>query len=267
MKHGILRRHALLSLGAAPLGPLAASDRAPASYKVMGVEIPPLIMATPYGATGVVTEVTQRAFKRAGLAADVEVVPWARGYSALQAGQCDALIPTIRSAEREALFDFPNEPVYRSEMSLFSRPGLLPQFSGRIADLQGRSFVKLRGALFAPEFDAAVRDGRIRCEEASSFAAAIRMIDLGRVEFAAVPRLTGLQVIAAEGLAGRVAAVEPPLHVQAFFLAFARKPGQAGLPARIDEQLGRMWRDGSIAALEDEYRRRNWLPPTAAKTL
>jgi polar amino acid transport system substrate-binding protein len=242
-----------------------AQAAGPGPLRIYGVELPPLIMATPYGVTGIVTEITLRACRRAGLDAEVEVVPWARGVNALKSGQCDGLIPTIRSAEREALFDFPGEPVYRSDMSLFGRADRLPAFSGQLGELAERRFVRLRGALFAPEFDEAVREGRLHCEEANSFSAALRMVDAGRVDFAAVPRLAGLQIVASEGLSGRVAALSPPLYRQPFYVALARKPGLADVRRRLDEQLARMWRDGSIAAVEDEYRRRNWLPPGPAK--
>jgi len=241
----------------------AAPER---TYRICGVELPPLIMATPYGATGVVADIAAQAFQRAGLRAVVEVLPWARGFAALKTGDCDALIPTIRSAEREALFDFPAEPIYRSEMSLFAQSGKLPTaFSGKLADLQAYSFVRLKGALVAPEFDKAVVEGRLHCEEAVSFGAALRMVDAGRVDFAAVPRLAGLQIIAAEGLGTRLTVLEPSLHQQHFYVAFARKPDLASVRQQVDEQLRRMAADGAAQAIEDDYRRRKWMPPAPRK--
>ncbi|GAA5179492.1 transporter substrate-binding domain-containing protein [Niveibacterium umoris] len=238
---------------------LAAADSP--TTKVYGVEIPPLIMNTPYGSTGIIVDVVKTAFKRANLNVEIEVVPWARGFAFVKEGEGDALIPTIRSAEREALFDFPDEPVFRSEMSFFRSAQAPIAWTGKLAELQGRSFVKLRAALFAPEFDQAVRDGRIKCEETNSFSSAIRMVDANRVELAAVPKLTGLQIIASEGLQGKVVALEPAAFTQPFFLAFARRPALGGVRKLIDAKLAEMWRDGTITAIVDDYRRRNWIPP------
>jgi len=260
-----ISRRRLLAASVAAAGAGWAGAANPGPIRLYGVELPPLIMATPYGVTGIVAEITLRAFHRADLNAELEVVPWARGFNALKSGLCDGLIPTIRSAEREALFDFPKEPVYRSDMSLFGRADRLPAFTGQLSELADRHFVRLRGALFAPEFDDAVREGRLHCEETSSFSAALRMVDAGRVDFAAVPRLAGLQIVASEGLSGRVAALTPPLYRQPFYVALARRSGLVEVRRRLDEQLARMWHDGSIAAVEDEYRRRNWLPPSPAK--
>lgn len=251
-----------LSLGLAS----TASGSSGKTYRICGVELPPLIMATPYGTTGVVADIALQAFSRASLQAVIEVVPWARGFAALKNGECDALIPTIRSTEREALFDFPVEPLYRSEMSLFGQKGRLPSpWSGKLSELLAYKFVRLKGALFAPEFDKAVQDGRLHCEEAVSFAAALRMVDAGRVDLAAVPRLAGLQIIAAEGLGGRLQALEPALYQQAFFMAFARKPELAEVRLQVDEQLRRMAAESAAQQIEDEYRRRKWMPPAPRK--
>lgn len=263
MKESCTRRSLLMTAPVLASSWARATESSP--IRIYGVELPPLIMAGPSGASGVITDIALKAFKRAGVAAEVEVVPWARGFKALQVGQCDGLIPTIRSAEREAMFDFPNESIYRSDMSFFGRANQPLAFSGKLSDVQDRKFVKLRGALFAPEFDEAVRQGKIACEETNSFAAALRMVEAGRVDLAAVPRLAGLRIAVDEGLQGRIIPVDPPFFRQPFYLAFARKPGLSELRHRFDEQLTRMWRDGSIAAIEDDYRRRNWQAATVAK--
>lgn len=235
--------------------------------RVVGVELPPLIMSTPYGSTGIIVDIVKTAFRRANLKVDIAIEPWARAYASVRDGEGDALIPTIRSTEREALFDFPDEPVFKSEMSFFRSSRKPIAWSGKLADVQTRRFVKLRAALFAPEFDAAVREGRIACEETNSFASAIRMVDADRVDLAAVPKLAGLQIIAAEGLQGRVAALDPAFYVQNFFIAFSRKNALASQRQKVDSQLAAMWKDGTIAAIIDDYRKRNWLPASTSEAL
>jgi len=243
--------------------PATAADT---PIRVVGVELPPLIMSTPYGSTGIVVDIVKTAFRRANLRAEITIEPWARAYANVRDGESDALIPTIRSPEREALFDFPDEPVFKSEMSFFRATRKPIAWSGKLADVQNRRFVKLRAALFAPEFDAAVREGRIACEETNTFASAIRMVEADRVDLAAVPKLAGLQIIAAEGLQGRVAVLDPALYVQNFFVAFSRKNALSAQRQKIDGQLAAMWKDGTIAAIIDDYRKRNWLPASGTET-
>lgn len=254
---------ALASAGLAGVSVVQAENAGPV-YRVYGVEMPPLIMGTPHGSTGIVVDTVQEAFKRAGLSVEVVVVPWARAYADVKAGEAAGLIPTIRSAEREEIFDFPEEPVFRAEMSFF---GLLSRgfkWSGKLSELEHLRFVRLRGALFSPEFDQAISSGRIYCEQANSFSAALRMVAAGRVDLAAVPKLAGLQIAVAEGLHTRVQPLEPALHVQNFYLAFARKPGMAEVRQRINEQLAQMQKDGSLRLIQEGYRKRNWLAPSPA---
>ncbi len=255
----MLKRIVLVCLAACLPALTVAAD---APMRVIGVELPPLIMSTPYGSTGIIVDIVKTAFRRANVKVDITVEPWARAYASVRDGEGDALIPTIRSPEREALFEFAEEPVFKSEMSFFRATRKPISWNGKLADVQNRRFVKLRAALFAPEFDAAVREGRIACEETNSFASAIRMVDADRVDLAAVPKLAGLQIIAAEGLQGRVAPLEPALYVQNFFLAFTRKTAAGTQKQKVDAQLAAMWKDGSIAAIVEDYRKRNWLPPS-----
>lgn len=262
LRRPINRREALaaacigiaLPASAAPVG----DSRRP--LRILGIEMPPFTMATAYGVTGMLPEMCQLLFERLRQPMQFDVVPWARAVLMLKTGEADGLIPMFKSPEREAQFSFTKVPVYRADMSLFGRVGELPKWT-RLSDLYGFSFVKLRGALFAPDFDQAVSSGAIRCEEASSLATAIRMVDARRVDFAAAARLSGLQLIASEGLGHRVAALEPPLFRQEFHLAMPRKAFSTQLLSAIDTEVARAQADGSFARVEEAYRKRNWLPP------
>jgi polar amino acid transport system substrate-binding protein len=259
-------------LAAACIGmalPASATSAAPAAtvvdprrpLRILGIEMPPFTMATAYGVTGMLPEMCQLLFERLKQPLQFDVVPWARAVLMLKTGEADGLIPMFKSPERERQFSFSKAPVYRADMSLFGRIGELPKWS-RLSDLYGFSFVKLRGALFAPEFDRAVSSGAIRCEEASSLSAAIRMVDARRVDFAAAARLSGLQLIASEGLGHRVAPLEPPLFRQDFHLAMPRTEASNQLLAALDIEVVRAQADGSFARIEEAYRKRNWLPRT-----
>ncbi|MBH9552005.1 substrate-binding periplasmic protein [Inhella gelatinilytica] len=257
----MIDRRQLVAAALAAVGPRVWAKGEP-PVTVLGVELPPLIMATPYGAAGVVVETVQQAFQRLNRPVVIKVVPWARAYAEVTEGRADGLIPTIRSAERETLLDFPTQPVFRSDMVFFARADAHIPWRGHLADVAALKFVKLRGALFAPEFDRAVQEGRLQCEETTSFASAIRMVQAKRADLAAVPHLGGLQVIASEGLGREVVALQPPVHTQDFFLALAKGRARQGLRERLDREFEAMKRDGSTQAIVDDYRRRNWLPPT-----
>jgi polar amino acid transport system substrate-binding protein len=257
-----LSPRALLALLAA--APLLAAGPEPSRAVVYGVEIPPFITAGPSGATGVVVDVVRLAFEELHEPVEVQIVPWARGFGLVKSKQATGIIPTIKTPERAQWMLFPEHPVFVFTMSFFQRKGARLDWNGRIDSVLPYRFVKLRGAAFAPEFDAAERDKRIRVEETNSFSSAIRMVGAGHADLAAVPLLAGQQLIAAEKLEGSVEAVEPAVFEQKMYLALANTPQNAALLARLEPQLAKLWQDGTIARLTEEYRVRRWLPKGAA---
>lgn len=82
-----------VSLCAAPLQ-LYTEEYAPVSFSHAGK------------AAGLATEVVEEILRRQGQTANIQVVPWARGYQTVQRTPDSALFATIRNAEREASFQW-----------------------------------------------------------------------------------------------------------------------------------------------------------------
>ncbi len=236
----------------------ATEAGAKTEHVVAAVEIPPYVMATPYGSSGIITEVVREAFARIGQPVRIEVMPWARGMEEVRDGRVSGLIPTIRTAEREQWLLFPQQPVYHFDMAFFARRADQLRWSGQLLELSARRFVKLRGAAFAPELDEAFRNGSLLIEEANSFASALRMVAGRRADLAAVPLLTGRQLLAQEGLIGEIEPLQPLVFRQPVYLALART--QAALLQPLDAALRQMEQDGSIARITEAYRQRRWMP-------
>ncbi len=258
-----MRRRAMVQAWAVGAGAFGGwtPGRGSEPWRVSAVELPPLIMATPSGSTGILVDLLRLLFARLGLPLSVHVVPWARAYGDAVAGHVAGVMPTIRSPERERELLFPSEPLYQAEMSFFKRVDVPLRWTGRLTEVQGLRIVKLKGALFAPEFDQAVLERRLRCEETHSFASAIRMVHLGRVDLAAVPKLAGLQIAASEGLSSQVLPLEPRVDWQAFHLALSRTAEAGAWLSRINTALAALHREGAISRLVEQYRERQWLPP------
>lgn len=254
-----------LCLGAALLGidpswALAPADPARRRLRIVGLDLPPLIMQGPAGSTGIIVDIVQQALAGLGLEAHVDILPWARALQEMRAGTADGLIPSFRTPEREQWLDFPDQPVYRSPMSFFGRVQRDFPWNGRLDSVRQLRFVKLKDGLFSEAFDEAVRQGQLRCEEAITFGAAMRMVDAGRADLACAPLLPGLQVLAQQGLSERLQPLNPPVDHKEGFLALARKPELAGLARQIGPRLAQMQRSGQIEARVEEYRQRRWAP-------
>jgi polar amino acid transport system substrate-binding protein len=260
------RRRLCLSaalLGSAPawaLAPQAPAATAPRGLRILGLDLAPLIMNGPRGPGGVIVDIVQQVLADLGLQAQVEILPWARALQEMRAGSADGLIPAFRTPEREQWLDFPEQPVYRSPMAFFGRAQREFSWDGRLESVRRLRFVKLKDGLFADAFDEAVRQGRLRCEEASTFGAVMRMVDAGRADLACAPLLPGLQVLAQQGLSERLQPLSPAVDHKEGFLALARKPELAGLARKLGPRLAQLQRSGQVETWVEEYRQRRWAP-------
>ncbi len=251
----------LLAAAALPRLAVASQAAAPRRLRVVALDMPPLIMSEPSGrAGGVIVDALHQVLAGSGFAAQVEILPWARALQRLRLGEAEGIIPAFRTPERERWLSYPGEPLYRSPMAFFGKRGRDFGWDGHLQSVQRLRFVKLKDGLFADGFDEAVRQGRLRCEEALSFGAAMRMVNQGRADLACAPLLPGLRAISLEGLDERLAALEPAVELKAGFLALLRQPELSELAQRITPSIARLHRSGQIQAWVDEYRRRQWAP-------
>jgi polar amino acid transport system substrate-binding protein len=96
--------------GSSAPAPTAAPTTAPADtsntgeLQVFTEEFPPITFSKDGKASGLASEVAEEIMKRSGVNATIQVVPWARGYKALEQGPTTALFTTMRTEEREKLF-------------------------------------------------------------------------------------------------------------------------------------------------------------------
>jgi len=86
------------------LGIVVASVQAHAQLKIYTEDSPPLNFVKDRRLDGVAVALIQEIQKRAGDNSEIQVVPWARGYEAVQQDANTALFSTTRTPERERKF-------------------------------------------------------------------------------------------------------------------------------------------------------------------
>lgn len=243
--------------GLAVLGswPVAAPAGARPVLRIVGLNVPPLITADAEGVDGLVTRVVVTAVRRAGYEPRIEVMPWARAYAEVREDRADALMPTIRSAQRDAELAFGEQPVFVSEQTLFVRRNTPLAWRGQVADLHGLHLIKLAGALTAPLLDEAIGLRRLSVHEATSYEGVMRMLASGRGQVAVAPRLIGQHALWATGNSQLIQAVAPPLARQPLYLAFGRAPHLVPARRALDRALARMWADGTVDRIQAAQRR------------
>jgi polar amino acid transport system substrate-binding protein len=111
-------------LAAAPAGALTITTE----------ENPPLNFTKDGQVTGISTAVVREMIKRAGLSADIVILPWVQAYAKAKDNPDTCVYSAVRNTERESLFQWAG-PIGRGEWSLFG----LKEFKGeakRVEDLK-----------------------------------------------------------------------------------------------------------------------------------
>lgn len=85
-------------------------------------ENPPLNFSRDGQADGLASMVVRELLRRTGDSARIEVVPWARGYKRAQGGANIGLFVAVRTAEREALFQWVG-PLVSTTTSFYGKRG------------------------------------------------------------------------------------------------------------------------------------------------
>ncbi|MEO4046793.1 transporter substrate-binding domain-containing protein [Pseudomonas sp. CAU 1711] len=216
-------------------------------------EYPPMNFAREGRPAGLAVDLVREILARTGRGARISLVPWARGYQAAQVDPDSGLFVTMRTAEREPLFQWVG-PVMVVVTSFYALRGSGIRIdsledaarAGTIAvPRQWYSFQELKARGLANVY------GVIGPRQMMS------MLRHGRVQVAVADNVTLESLLA---LGGLTPAEVEPLHAfmrSEAYIAFSPST-DPGLVAEWQQTLDSMKRDGSFALI---YRR--WLPGQA----
>jgi polar amino acid transport system substrate-binding protein len=140
----MLSRRAFPPTFASLLAGLSSSAQAaPPSW--VGHDIPPFLWRGATGPEGYAFHLFQRVVKQAGVAAQLQIYPWARAFRMLQAGHAHAALVVTRTPEREAQFRW-LFPVGRFRYAVFTRQPLVTA-PGELAALKSLRVGALRASV------------------------------------------------------------------------------------------------------------------------
>ncbi|MBL8672500.1 MAG: transporter substrate-binding domain-containing protein, partial [Alphaproteobacteria bacterium] len=198
-------------------------------------------------ATGIAVEAMRAALRRAGIAAEIRMLPWHRAYRMAQA-QADACVFAVnRSPEREALFKWAGPLLTRAGGTALLG---LPTFPGTLAHVEDAR----RHAVGAQEGSAVERQLRavpgIRLTTFTDAKAGARLLAAGRIELWAGGILGGAYVARQEGIG--------PLKVvlvmhRAELYAACNRAVPDGRMESLNAALRQLRDDGTTAAIEARY--------------
>lgn len=211
-------------------------------------------------AQGILVEIMRYVQQETGYRFNYRLYPWARAYKSAVNGEA-GIIGLSMSKERQAIFDYANEPLFHDELVLVVKTGKEFPFSA-ISDLKGKAIGVCRGCSYGEAYEQAVRDKVFEPVQGDSPATQLAMLLVDRIDAVLIPvGRAGLE----EALRGKAAGVDllkqrdkfvilpKPFARDPNYLAFAKSMEQKKLLMRVDQVLKKGYESGAIPKLIDRY--------------
>lgn len=221
-----------------------------AELQLLTEEAPPTSFMQDGELRGMAVEIVQALIERTGDAAQMQILPWTRGYQLAQQRANTAIFSTVRTPEREAKFQWVG-PILQGTTSFYS----LKSRNLHFASLEEAA---ASGPLAVPKqwytYETLSARGFKNLYGVSSSKSMVTMLKHGRVKLIATEDLTLKDELASGGLRPDQVQAHLPFMRSAYYIAFSRQT-DAAVIARWQRALAEMRQDGSFAAI---FRR--WLP-------
>ncbi|MBC9249473.1 ABC transporter substrate-binding protein [Pseudomonas alcaligenes] len=194
--------------------------------------------------------VVEELIRRTGRPAHIELLPWTRGYHLVKHEADTALFAMVRTAEREALFQWVG-PILQGSTRFYSLRSSHLQINN--LEEAARS-----GPLALPKqwytYETLQRMGFTNLYGVPSSKQMVTMLKFGRVKLIATEDVTLREELASGGLTPEEVQGHLAFMKSDYYIAFSMQTDKA-LVAEWQRQLDGMQRDGSLQRI-----RQRWLP-------
>lgn len=192
--------------------------------------------------------------KRAGIKTKLNYYPWKRLLASTKDGDLDCMFAAFKTPEREEFANFMSVPFHVSTLSVFVHKKSKFEFS-KLEDLFKVKVGIVRGFSTNKEFDAAVKEGKIKVEELTSHEQLFKMIDKNRLESTVINHDVGMSIIKKFKLKD-VRALPTPLSSNSAYLIVSKKSEYSHLINTFNSILFEMMVDGTVHKLYKKHKLR-----------
>lgn len=202
-----------------------ADDQLPTSLSIAAPEIPPLVYYNEkQELVGTLVEKLNIFSRKTGIKVSIEVMTWARALAQVKHNEHDALMPTIKTPERENYLTFPKIALINFKSSvLIQRETEQSPYDSLESLITGKIIAKARSMSLGEQMDLLIRQTRPELVEVNSIEAAIQMLDIGRVDFVATDKGIALSVMNKLTLKSNFHFIEVGAESSDSYLAFSQK--------------------------------------------
>ena len=181
------------------------------SLQLVTDRLPPFEDLDNDKAPGFSVEVLRQVFAAMGQNASIENFPWDRSWKMVYRGERDGMFTVLRTSERERICYFPDEPLKQERWVFFVRTADIGKLTfSSFDDLVGHDVAVHEPAqgvfeqpTVSPELWKFLLEHHNMVETLGS-GVSFRMLAAGRVDYAVANLTTGMRVLAAIGLTGKI---------------------------------------------------------------
>ncbi len=193
---------------------------------------------------GYISEITRKAFERAGYEVEIRFMPWKRAIHDTKNGHYDGLMGLYHTKERAEWLNY-SESIAAIRIVLFSHKEKDITYS-KLSDLKPYKIGIERGFAYTEEFDSAdflqkepVREGMLNYKKLLK----------GRIDLVAASEKVFLHMVNSKGenASDKLRVIEPPLTVSRIYNGITRKKkGHEKIVADFNQGLKQIKQDGTF---------------------
>ncbi len=220
----------------------AAADSIPTSYVENGKP------------TGILVDVINEAFRRAGYKVEVKLMPWARCIAAAKSGAVDGIFSVYMTPERQQFMTYTDEVLITQVQAFFVRADSSLTFDGDLTKLRGTSIGVIKKTSYGPRLDAALNTGIFKkIDFTTNSELNVRKLIAGRIDMIPSYRHVVLSTAKKVGALDKIKQLSPDIEAIPSYLAFTKKRDFTKLIRDYDKAISSMKKDGSYEQIFNRY--------------
>ncbi len=211
---------------------------------------PPYMYGPLKVAKGLYPIIIKAIFDKAGIETEVLGFPWKRAMMKGTKGET-AIGGIFKNDARLKIFDY-TDPFFDEKLYIYVKKGNVFNFK-ELADLNEKLVGVNRGWSYGEEFDALVRTGVIKTQEADDSFANFKNLIRDRIDCIIVSDLSATQIINQEHIEDKVEKLPNSALIIKIHLAFIKKINKLDIITKFNTALAAMQKDGSHNAIIDKF--------------
>lgn len=221
---------------------LAAADSTPTAFVENGTQ------------KGILVDLINEAFRRAGYAVEIKLMPWARCIAEVRAGSVDGIFSIYKTLERQEFLVYADEVLMVQVQAFFVRKDSALSFNGDFYQLENASIGIINKTSYGPKLDEAIKSGVFKNIDLSNGVESnVKKLLFHHVDV--IPSYRHVIISAAKQMNKSDVIVElsPPIDSIPSYLAFSRGGSYTNIIHKFNKALGSMKSDGTYDKIFKDY--------------